>query len=411
MACVAVIRGFLPDGEHVPVFAGSVFKGHLTHSPVDHREGLRVMPVFGSKRFPAGLRVLVQRAARVGIDAGDGEAAGLQQCREPEGPGRGGGVDRDIPAGQRFGSLRQRLFGFVFVGVQQSCTDDGRQADALAGTGGVDRRRDLFEDRPFGAVDLVEVPAVRHFQERSPEPFFQVFAGRLPEGVGVEVQRGVRHLLVFFIGLHPGQVIDFVPGEAQEFQELGRRVDREIVPDDVDRRRGGGGSMTVYIAHRQQALVQSPVGGGLVVGLGRSHGAVHVALDEEDVREALFEFAEDERHIRVHELVHAGVEDEADGRVLPVPFVPLPEQVRHALDEEGLHAGADPVLLLDDHQREPGAEAAELRGRQGDAPQTALRADVDLHTLRYEQGSMGDGPRPAGGRGVFEAGPVRPVGS
>ena len=117
MACVAVIRGFLPDGEHVPVFAGSVFKGHLTHSPVDHREGLRVMPVFRSKRFPAGLRVLVQRAACVGVDAGDGKAAGLQQRREPEGPGRGGGVDRDIPAGQRFGRFRQRLFGFVFVGV------------------------------------------------------------------------------------------------------------------------------------------------------------------------------------------------------------------------------------------------------------------------------------------------------
>ena len=383
MACVAVIRGFLPDGEHVPVFAGSVFKGHLTHSPVDHREGLRVMPVFGSKRFPAGLRVLVQRAACVGVDAGDGKAAGLQQRREPEGPGRGGGVDRDIPAGQRFGSLRQRLFGFVFVGVQQSCTDDGRQADALAGTGGVDRRRDLLEDRPFGAVDLVEVPAVRHFQERGPEPLLQVFTGGFPEGVGVEVQSGVRHLLVFLIGLHPGEVIDLVPREAQEFQKLGRRVDREIVPDDVDRRDGGGGSMAVYIAHRQQALVQSAAGRGLEVGLGRAHGAVHVALDEEDVRETLREFPEDERHVRVHELVHAGVEDEADGRVFSVPFVPLPEQVRHALDEEGFHAGTDPVLLLDDHQREPGAESAELRGRQGDAPQTALRADVDLHTLRH----------------------------
>ena len=269
------------------------------------------------------------------------------------------------------------------VGVQQSCTDNGRQADALAGTGSVDRCRDFFKDRPFGAVDLVEVPAVRHFQERSPEPFFQVFAGRLPEGVGVEVQRGVRHLLVLLIGLHPGQVIDFVPGEAQEFQELGRRVDREIVPDDVDRAHGSGRGFAQCIAHRQQAFVQRPVGGGFVVGLGRTHGAVHVALDEEDVREALREFPEDERHVRVHELVHAGVEDEADGRVLPVPFIPLPEQVRHAFDEEWFHAGTDPVLLLDDHQREPGAESAELRGRQGDAPQTALRADVDFHTLRH----------------------------
>ena len=117
MACVAVISGFLPDGEHVPVFAGSVFIGHLTHSPVDHREGLRVMPVFGSKRFPAGLRVLVQRAARVGIDAGDGEAAGLQQLREPEGSRRGRRVNSNIPAGQFRGGLRQCLFGFVFVSV------------------------------------------------------------------------------------------------------------------------------------------------------------------------------------------------------------------------------------------------------------------------------------------------------
>ena len=188
MACVAVIRGFLPDGEHVPVFAGSVFKGHLTHSPVDHREGLRVMPVFGSKCFPAGLRVLVQRAAGVREHRGHPEPAGLQQCREPERPGRGGGVDRDIPAGQRFGSLRQRLFGFVFVGVQQSCTDDGCQPDALSGTGGVDRRRDLLQHRPLGSVDLLEVPAVRHFQERSSEPLFQVFAGRLPKGVRVDIQ-------------------------------------------------------------------------------------------------------------------------------------------------------------------------------------------------------------------------------
>ena len=250
MACVAVIRGFLPDGEELAVFARTVFKGHLAHSPVDHRESLRVMPVFGSKRFPAGLRVLVQRTAGVRVHAGDREAVGLQQRREPEGSRRGRRVNSNIPAGQFRGGLRQRLFGFVFVGVQQSCTNDGRQADALAGTGSVDRRCDLLEDCPFGAINLVEVPAVRHFQERSPEPLFEVFAGSLPEGVRVEVQRRVRHLLVLVVRLYPGQVIHLVPRETEQFQKLGSLVDREVIPDDVDRARGSGGSVAVYIAQR-----------------------------------------------------------------------------------------------------------------------------------------------------------------
>ena len=117
MVCAAVVCRFLADGENLHVWFKKVFRALGTHSPVDHRKRCRVVPVLRGKGFPLCLRFFVQRAAGVREHRGHPEPAGLQQSRQPEGPGRGGGVDRDIPAGQRFGSLRQRLFGFFFVRV------------------------------------------------------------------------------------------------------------------------------------------------------------------------------------------------------------------------------------------------------------------------------------------------------
>ena len=409
MGCVAVIGRFLPDGEHGAVPAGSGFPGRRAHSPVDHGQRFGDVPVFRGQGLPGGLRVLVQRTADVRVDRGHTKAVGLQQGGQPEGPGRGRGVNMDVPAGQFRGGLPQRLFGLFFVGVQEACPQHRGELPG-AGEALLVRQGDgLLQKGALRALYLVKVPAVRHFEERSAEPLLKVFAGLAPEGVGVEVQRGVCHLLVRLPGLHPGQVVHPVAGKLQKLHELRALREREVVADDVDGRRRGRRGGAVCIAHGEQTLVKRPVRGGLEVGLGGAHGAVHIALDKKHVGEALRQLPEDEPHVRVHELGHAGVEDEAEGRVLPVPLEALAQKVRHAFDEEGLHAGADQVLLLDDHQREARAEAAELRGRQGHAPQTALGADVDLHALRHQQGRMGNGPRPPGRGRVFQAGLVRPV--